>query len=57
MWAAFCDELANGSNVKQLFVCATPKEVAASHAIFTAALESEKTRQTIAIHWGNQYGM
>ncbi|KIL38327.1 oxidoreductase [Gordoniibacillus kamchatkensis] len=53
MWAAFCDELANGSRMMQPFTCATPEEAEASHKLFTAALESGKTGQTIAIPWGN----
>lgn len=40
MWAAFCDELANGRDgMKQPFYCVTPEEAAQSHEIFTAALE------------------
>jgi len=41
MWAAFCDELANGrEKMKQPFYCATPQEAHQSHLIFTQALES-----------------
>ncbi len=41
MWAAFCDELANGRDkMKQPFYCATPQEAHQSHLIFTQALES-----------------
>jgi predicted dehydrogenase len=41
MWAAFCDELANGrEGMRQQFHCATPEEATLSHEIFTAALES-----------------
>jgi predicted dehydrogenase len=40
MWAAFCDELANGrEKMKQPFYCATPEEAHQSHLIFTQALE------------------
>lgn len=40
MWAAFCDELAHGRDgMRQPLYCATPEEVAASHRVFTAALE------------------
>lgn len=53
MWAAFCDELANGGNMRQPFRCATPEEAAGSHALFTAALESNRTGQTVPIEWGN----
>jgi predicted dehydrogenase len=50
MWAAFCDELAHGPNgMRQPFGCATPDELAACHDLFTAALESQRTGQTIAI--------
>ncbi len=47
MWAAFCDELVNGKNMKQPFYCATPEEAAETHRLFTAALESQRTGQTI----------
>jgi predicted dehydrogenase len=49
MWAAFCDELLNGPSMKQPFYCATPEEVAASHRLFTAALESQRTGQTVEL--------
>ncbi|HQT91463.1 MAG TPA: gfo/Idh/MocA family oxidoreductase, partial [Candidatus Kryptobacter bacterium] len=49
MWAAFCDELVNGDRMKQPFGCATPKEAAATHRLFTAALESQRTGQTIML--------
>lgn len=52
MWAAFCDEVAHGTQMRQPFTCATPEEAAASHKVFTAALASDKTGQTIAIAWG-----
>jgi hypothetical protein len=51
MWAAFCDELAHGMDTQQPFYCATPEEVAHSHTVFTAALESNRTGQTISINW------
>ncbi|OPH56390.1 oxidoreductase [Paenibacillus ferrarius] len=51
MWAAFCDELAHGSDTQQPFYCATPEEAAGSHKVFTAALESNRTGQTIPINW------
>lgn len=48
MWAAFCDELANGrAGMGQPFYCATPEEAALSHDLFTAALESQRTGQTV----------
>ncbi len=41
MWAAYCDELANGrKGMAQSFYCATPEEAHQSHVIFTAALAS-----------------
>ncbi len=51
MWAAFCDELVNGSDMKQPFTCATPEETAASHKLFTAALESQRNGQMVAIEY------
>jgi predicted dehydrogenase len=50
MWAAFCDELVNGPEIKQPFYCATPQEAADSHHLFTAALESQRTGQTVCVH-------
>jgi hypothetical protein len=50
MWAAFCDELAHGrEDMKQPFYCATPEEVAASHDLFTAALASRRSGQTVTL--------
>jgi predicted dehydrogenase len=49
MWAAFCDELVNGSQMRQPFYCATPLETAESHRLFTAALESQRTGQTVRV--------
>jgi len=49
MWAAFCDELARGRDMHQPLTCATPEETAASHEVFTAALESQRTGKTIAL--------
>jgi len=51
MWAAFCDEVTNGPDMKQPFRCALPEEAAGSHRVFTAALESQRTGQTIALDW------
>jgi predicted dehydrogenase len=47
MWAAFCDEIVNGENMQQPFHCATPEEAELSHQLFTAALQSNKTGETI----------
>ncbi len=46
MWAAFCDEVAGHTPKYQ---CATPKEVALSHALFTAALESQRDGSTVKV--------
>jgi predicted dehydrogenase len=48
MWAAFCDELAHGET-RQPFHCATPEETHASHRLFTAALASQRSGQTIRL--------
>ncbi|MBE1440986.1 Gfo/Idh/MocA family protein [Paenibacillus sp. OAS669] len=53
MWAAFCDELTHGKDARLPFRCATPEEAVGSHKIFTAALESNRTGQTIPIDWRN----
>jgi hypothetical protein len=50
MWAAYCDELAHGQDgMRQPFTCVTPDEVAQCHDLFTAALASQRTAQTIRI--------
>ncbi|MFF2479608.1 Gfo/Idh/MocA family protein [Paenibacillus sp. NPDC058071] len=50
MWAAFCDELTNGrEGMLQPFYCATPEEAAGSHALFTAALDSQRSRRNITV--------
>jgi predicted dehydrogenase len=49
MWAAFCDELTHGAGMRQPFHCVTPGEAADSHRVFTAALVSERTGQTVRI--------
>jgi predicted dehydrogenase len=50
MFAAFCDELVNGRDgMRQPFYCATPEETAASHALFSAALESQRTGATTVV--------
>jgi predicted dehydrogenase len=50
MWAAFLDELAHGRNgMRQPFHCATPEEAAATHRIFTAALEAQATGSVVAV--------
>lgn len=50
MWAAFLDELTHGRDgMRQPFHCATPEEAAATHRIFTAALESHRARSVVEI--------
>ncbi len=49
MWAAFCDELVNGPQMRQPFGCATPEEAHDSHRLFTAALASQRTGQTVVL--------
>ncbi len=49
MWAAFVDELANGKNMIGKYRCATPEEALGSHRLFTAALQSQKNRSTVAL--------
>ena len=49
MWAAFCDELVNGRDMRQPFYCATPEETAESHRLFTAALESHRNGQVVPV--------
>lgn len=51
MWAAFCDEFVNRSEMRQPFYCATPEEATQTHVIFTAALESGRTGQTVSLVW------
>lgn len=46
MWAAFVDEVAGNT---PRFQCGTPQETALSHALFTAALESQRTGQTVKL--------
>ena len=41
MWAAFLHELTTGSPLSKYAGCVTPAEVACSHRLFTAALESQ----------------
>ncbi|HUP31759.1 MAG TPA: Gfo/Idh/MocA family oxidoreductase [Gaiellaceae bacterium] len=50
MWAAFLDELAHGSDgMRGPFRCATPAEAAATHRLFTAALESHERRSVVEL--------
>jgi predicted dehydrogenase len=49
MWAAFLDELAHGDDMRGPFRCATPDEAAATHRVFTAALESSSAASVVAL--------
>ncbi|MBI1281076.1 MAG: gfo/Idh/MocA family oxidoreductase [Anaerolineaceae bacterium] len=50
MWAAFCDQLANGRDrMHQPYYCATPEETMLHHRVLTAALESGKQKQVVTI--------
>jgi predicted dehydrogenase len=49
MWAAFVDELANGEDMLGPFRCATPEEAAATHRVFTAALESHARAAVVTV--------
>jgi predicted dehydrogenase len=49
MWAAFCDELVNGKDMRQPMQCATPEETLVSHQLFTAALESQRLVSTVKV--------
>lgn len=49
MWAAFLYELHHGRLPHRFAGCVTPDEVAQSHALFTAALESQKRAATVAL--------
>lgn len=48
MWAAFMDEVAGET---PRFGCVTPAETADCHAVFTAALESQKTNQVVTVRY------
>ena len=49
MWAAFLDELAHGREMRGPFRCATPEEAAATHRIFTAALQSDRAGSVVRL--------
>ncbi len=49
MWAAFLYELHNGRPISTFAGCVTPEEVALSHRLFTAALQSHQTAATVAL--------
>jgi predicted dehydrogenase len=47
MWAAYLAERAGALGGR--FACVTPEEARASHVLFAAALESQRTRQVVAL--------
>ncbi|NLX13112.1 MAG: Gfo/Idh/MocA family oxidoreductase [Phycisphaerales bacterium] len=49
MWAAYLHELIHGQPISKFAGCVTPEEVALSHRLFTAALESHQSATTIAL--------
>ena len=49
MWAAFLYELAHGRTFKKFAGCVTPEETALSHKLFTAALESYKSKTVASL--------
>lgn len=49
MWASFIYELAHGKPINRFVGCVTPRETQLSHRLFTAALESHKTNNTVAV--------
>ncbi len=49
MWAAFLHEMEHGSPPSRFAGCATPEEAALSHRLFTAALESQETGNTVPV--------
>ncbi len=49
MWAAFLYEYTHGKPFKKFAACVTPDEVALTHKLFTAALESHKNTCTVKL--------
>ena len=49
MWAAYLNELHSGPPTRRFAGCVTPDEAALSHRLFTAALQSQETSQTVAV--------
>ncbi|MCD6174987.1 MAG: Gfo/Idh/MocA family oxidoreductase [Planctomycetes bacterium] len=49
MWAGFLHELHHGKPISLFAGCVTVDEVALSHTLFTAALESQKTTSTVGL--------
>ena len=48
MWAAFCVEQSEGARGSS-FGCVTPEETRQSHALFTAALQSQKRNEVVKV--------
>ncbi|TBL76403.1 Gfo/Idh/MocA family oxidoreductase [Paenibacillus thalictri] len=48
MWAAYCDELANG-RISPVVRCVTPEQTAEAHRVFTAALISYREGRTVEL--------
>jgi predicted dehydrogenase len=51
MFAAYCDELVNGSAMRQPFHCATPREALDQHTLYAAALASQETGETVTVEY------
>ena len=49
MWGAFLHEMEHGSPVSKFAGCVKSEEVAVSHRLFTAALESQKNGTTVVV--------
>jgi predicted dehydrogenase len=49
MWAAFCDELVHGKDMRGSFGCATAEETQLSHQLFSAALTSHSACQVVSL--------
>ena len=49
MWAAFLYELHHGKPLRRFAGCVTPDEALLSHRLFTAALESNRTRRVVPL--------
>jgi predicted dehydrogenase len=49
MWAAFLHELDRGKPPARFAGCATPEESVIWHKLFTAALESQATGDTVKV--------
>ena len=49
MWAAFLYELHHGQPIRRFAGCVTPEEALLSHRLFTAALNSHRTRSVVSL--------